>query len=102
MRERAYSNLAYEALGQVGFGGQRREVRCRALPEIEGHQATISEARTVVVGKYYGASGGRTYDGDYDYEPGGLSDCVYVRLVSFTRDWHTIEIRADYCRRITD
>jgi len=100
MQKRAYVNLAYEALGAAGFGGIERTVHVRDMPELQGYQATVQSARTVVTGKYYPSSTYQHYDGDYDYEPGGLSDCVYIRLVSVIYDGHTVELLASNCRRV--
>lgn len=102
MRKRAYSNLAYEALGAASFGGLQRSVHLCNKPEILGFEATVRSAHTVVTGKYYPPCSSRSYEGEYDYEPGGLSNCVYVRLVSIWYQWENIEIPATHCERIRE
>lgn len=102
MRRRAYSALAYEALGSAHFGGLEREVHTVEKEGIVGHIATIKHARTVVTGKYYPPHHSRSYYGEYDSEPGGLSDCKYVRLVTIWSQWGDIELPASSCKRVNN
>ena len=101
MRARAYSALAYEALGKAKFGGVERSVHTVENPEIVGHTATIRRARTVVTGKYYPPSYSYShYFGECDSEPGGLRDCKYVRLVTIWFGFNKIELPATSCKRV--
>lgn len=100
MRKRAYSALAYEALGKAKFGGIERAVHTVENPEIVGHTATIRHARTVVTGKYYPPSYSYSYEGEYDSDSGGLDKREYVRLVTILFQWNEIELPASSCKRV--
>ena len=101
MRHRAYSALAYEALGSAHFGGLERQVHTVEKEGIVGYTATIKHARTVVTGKYYPPHYSRSYYGECDNESGGLNDRKYVRLVTIWFQWGEIELPASSCKRVS-
>jgi hypothetical protein len=69
-----------------GFGGKERklfykevvpygQVYCDGMTwDRTGLVYTVAGKSTVMTGKYYPPSGGQGFDGDWDYEPGGLED----------------------------
>ena len=72
--QRIEREIAYARLKQFGMGGDRREIYTREVPEFAGKEYKVQGIRFVKTGKYYSPSSGYSYDGEYDYEPGGLED----------------------------
>lgn len=68
-------------LNRERFGGPDRKIYEKLEPSLLDKVVTVTEKHFVKTGKYYGPSGGYSYWGEYDYEPGGLKDekthCVY-------------------------
>jgi len=83
-RDRVIYGLAQYKLAADGFGGKERSIHYvqHSNEQISNFthdylQNRITEVvskRVVKTGKYFGSSGGRDYDGDYWFEPGGLED----------------------------
>lgn len=56
------------------FGGKSRQIYTE-IGELLNRTAEVYGRRVVKTGTYYGPSGGYdSYSGEYDYEPGGLTD----------------------------
>lgn len=67
--------LASAVLFQNCFGGKQRQVFSEEVPELKDVHARVLGRRVVKTGKYYAPySGYDSWTGEYDYEPGGLSD----------------------------
>lgn len=75
-----------------GFGGGARSIHYRDSESVEharGAVTTVHKRRVVKTGTRYGARSYTSYEGEYDYEPGGLSDeATHVLLYT---DWGEIE-----------
>ena len=98
--------IAYGLAKADGFGGPVRSLHMEEKPELLGQEFTVSGVRMVQTGRYYPPSGGYdSYNGDYDYEPGGLADMKARRLVSgfgwfqFTSD--RMEIPVEHLEKIS-
>lgn len=75
--------IAYGLAKTDGFGGRERSLHLEEKPELLGQEFTVSGIRTVQTGTYYPPSGGYdAYNGDYDYEPGGLMNMKAHRLAT--------------------
>jgi hypothetical protein len=77
--EKLYEKIRYamagEMLAQAGWGGKQRRIHTRTLTPIKGLLATVDARRVVKTGDHYPAySSYDSWNGDYDYEPGGLSN----------------------------
>jgi hypothetical protein len=77
--DRLYEKVRYLMAGrmleQEGFGGKQRRIHTYTLTGIKSRLATVTSKRVVKTGDYYHSSGGYdSYTGEYDYEPGGLSN----------------------------
>lgn len=81
--------MAYALAKSDGFGGPDRTVHLTAPdPDLVGCLATVGEVRMHQVGRYYPPrQSGGYYEGDYDYEPGGLGgpNAGSVRVVELYR-----------------
>ncbi len=97
----SYHNLAMKIAFIVGryrgLGGKDRQLWTETQPDLVNHRWAVVSKRTVRTGCYYAPGGGYTYDGDYDYEPGGLQNAKSHVLLTLSRcDWlgEPIEIEA--------
>jgi len=81
-RKMILHQLAYLRAVKDHFGGRQRSLHFVYAPKAAGHESTVASLRTVATGRYFPPSGGKTYDGDYDWEPGGLSDQQAHRLAT--------------------
>lgn len=81
LTDRLMGDLGYFYAGAMGMGGTERKIHTIPAPEYAGLEATIYDSRSVMTGEYYGPSGGySSYDGEYDYEPGGLAGQQHHRI----------------------
>jgi hypothetical protein len=64
--------LAFEHLRNKGFGGEERKLYTENRQELIGITAKVTKIFIRRTGIYFAPSGGYSYDGDYDYDPGGL------------------------------
>lgn len=74
-KDKLIGDLARFLLIQKGWGGNERSIYTQSQPLLAGTEQTVIDKRVVKTGKRY--SGYTTYDawnGDYDYDPGGLED----------------------------
>lgn len=78
---KVYQELAYLLATEDGFGGKERSLHTVELPELVGQEFNVSAVKTVMTGTYYPPSGWYSWEGEYDFEPGGLSECKAHRLV---------------------
>ena len=76
--ERAYAKvldaIASFQLSAKKWGGRERSIHTKHLPQYIGRMVSVMEKRCVKTGSYRSASGGYSYDGEYDYEPAFLHD----------------------------
>ena len=83
--------ICFYILNREGFGGRERQVfeedisvdSFEYLYVHPGSDGVVKAKKIVYTGTHYGPSGGySSYDGEYDYEPGGLdkarAHCVYT------------------------
>jgi hypothetical protein len=80
-----------------GLGGKERRLWTEEQPDVLNHRWFVSGKRVAMTGTYYPPGGRYTYDGDYDYEPGGLEHAKGHLLLKLNRrDWlgDTIEVEA--------
>jgi hypothetical protein len=91
---------AKAAVRARGWGGKERQIHyydtipkeesgliivgdANMLPDYTGQETEVLRKYTRMTGTYYPPSGGYSYDGDYDYEPGGLDNAkAHVILVT--------------------
>lgn len=66
--------LAFIKGRRQGLGGKERRLHTEERPEYAGAIMYVQGKRTTMTGTYYPPSGGYTWDGDYDYGPGGLQN----------------------------
>lgn len=67
--------MAYALVEQKKFGGPERKVHTKYIEDLKGLVTKVGYIRFVHSGKYFPSSGGYDcYSGEYDYEPGGLSE----------------------------
>ena len=98
----SYSGLALKIAFIVGryrgLGGRERKLWTEEQPDLVNHRWSVVGKRTAMTGLYYPPGGGYGYDGDYDYEPGGLEKAKGHLILKLTRrDWlisDPIEIEA--------
>lgn len=64
--------IAYARLKIHGFGGKERTIHTKTEDSIKGKKFVVSEINFCKTGIYVPPSGGRGYDGEYDYDPGCL------------------------------
>lgn len=72
--------LALALARRDGFGGSERSIHLVEKPELMGMEARVVSVRSVMTGFYSPATGGRNYDGEYDYDPAYLADRKTVRV----------------------
>lgn len=94
------ADLGYFYAGAKGFGGKERKIFSVPEPALEDKIVLVEETRQVMIGTYYAPSGGRDYDGDYWYEPGGLDgqESIKIARVRFHPDentWSNIQMTVD-------
>ena len=74
--ERAYTRvldaIASFQLSVKRWGGRERSIHTKHLPDYSERTALVVGKRCVKTGSYKSASGGYSYDGEYDYEPAFL------------------------------
>jgi hypothetical protein len=85
-RSKLLEAVCFAVVAMRGFGGKERklfykevvpygQVYCDGMTwDRTGLVYTVAGKSTVMTGKYYPPSGGQGFDGDWDYEPGGLED----------------------------
>lgn len=85
--------ICYMIIRREGFGGKVRQIfeqeedQTRITPSVRtGEVGTVIARKTVMTGTYSPASGGYSYDGDYDYDPAYLEDAK-ARVV------YTLEVK---------
>lgn len=67
--------IAYDYLRYNRFGGNERKLYIKQVEECKGEICLVSRIKIVKTGKYFSPSGGYdSYSGEYDYEPGGLTN----------------------------
>lgn len=115
--------LGYFKVGSQHFGGADRKVHSEPVNILEGATVKVTETRQVMTGEYFGPfGGGPDYNGEYDYEPGGLNNQksnrilkVYVSRRNLAdqqmwsepndhehQQWKGLWIEADNCEKITE
>ena len=77
--DRVRRELALALARRDGFGGRERSIHFVEKPELLDLEARIVSVRSVMIGTYHCASGGRAWYDD-DYEPAYLSDRQTVRI----------------------
>jgi hypothetical protein len=93
--------LAYRYVRLVGFGGKERSLHTKVSEELRGQKARVLSKRNVRTGSYYPPrSTGPDYNGECDYEPGGLKGAkthVLLTLLVYTGEFgyhEDIEVEA--------
>lgn len=76
--------LAYKIGAYQRLGGRNRQLWTEEWPDLAGRIMTVKAKHMAYTGIYYPPSGGYTYDGDYDYEPGGLTQRKSHLLLDLT------------------
>lgn len=71
-RTKIVDALAYAMAAHNKFGGSTRGVVMASYDQIVGMECLVLATRHHQLGHRYPGSGGWSYSGDYDYEPGGL------------------------------
>jgi hypothetical protein len=86
--QKVVRELAYVEAKADHFGGRERSVHLVDAPEWAGRRCQVASVVTAMTGKYYGPSGGgyNSYEGDYDWEPGGLAGAKAVRIAELHYD----------------
>lgn len=90
-RERDYRNLVdqlgYMMVYTKGFGGRQRELFFdNDIDHFHGKDFNVVEIKFVRTGEYYAPAGGREYDGEYWYEPGGLMEAKTHKVLGL--NWY--------------
>ena len=98
----SYDNLAMKLAFIVGryrgLGGRERKLWTEEQPDLVNHRWFVVGKRTAMTGLYYAPGGGYSYDGDYDYEPGGLEKAKgHLILKLARRDWLADPIEIEAC-----
>ena len=70
--ERIAERIGYLKCKTANFGGAERKIFTERREEYLGLEGWVNGVRFVRTGTYYAPSGGYSYDGEYDYDPGGL------------------------------
>lgn len=102
--DRVLKALAFARAGVDGFGGKERTVHLgEPVEKLRDKLVKIVSVRSVQTGNYYPPSGGGpNYFGEYDYEPGGLSERVTRRLARVEANGCTdLEFLVEALRRST-
>jgi hypothetical protein len=115
--------LGYLKVNKDGFGGTTRKVHSEPVSILEGAIIKVIETRHVMTGEYFAPSGSySSYEGDYDYEPGGLTNQKSNRILKVRvskrnladqhmwsepnehehQQWDGLWIEANNCERITE
>lgn len=76
--------LAYQIGAHQQLGGRNRQLWTEERPDLAGRIMTVKAKHMAYTGTYYPPSSGYTYDGDYDYEPGGLTQRKSHLLLDLT------------------
>ena len=94
--QRAIQDLAYLACQRDGFGGKERRIHLSGPDErLRGRRFRVDRTRMVQEGDYYPPYSGRSYEGEYDYEPGGLLNQRSRRLAT-SHIWVAADRRAEF------
>jgi len=65
--------LAFEILGNKGFGGKEKKIYSEIRQDLLGITSTVKNIFIRKTGTYFPSSGGYdSWTGEYDYDPGGL------------------------------
>jgi len=71
----AVEGLAKAAVRFRGWGGRERRIHyLEGSGDYTGREAEVMSKRVRQTGDYFPPWSGQTYEGEYDYEPGGLSN----------------------------
>lgn len=80
-RRDAVDGLAKAAVRFRGWGGRERRIHYKDETNMSGHpvdhagrEVTVYDKKVRHTGDYYPPWSGRSYEGEYDYEPGGLEN----------------------------
>lgn len=69
------SAMAYIHLQSKGFGGKEKKIHSEIRQDLLGITSKVRQIFIRKTGTYFPSSGGyNSYDGEYDYEPGGLAN----------------------------
>jgi len=80
--EKTLWEICYGLARKDRFGGLQRSLHVEERPELLGQVFTVERTKMVQTGTYRKAWVSRSYEGDYDYDPGGLDGMKAYRLVS--------------------
>lgn len=96
-------SVAYCLAKRNGFGGNERSLHLESKPELLNQVFVVDAVRTVMTGSYYPPSGGYGgYEGDYDWEPGGLSNAKAHRLLTLGPSFEPLEIERSHVVKSVD
>lgn len=73
-RQELVRGIAMAACRQRGFGGRERSLHTTVHESARDVIMEVTKKRIVKTGLYYAPYGHYSYDGEYDYEPGGLDN----------------------------
>lgn len=91
-KDKIIGALGYYYLGRVKrFGGSERKIytiRKEDYVKINTDNVwKVTKYKMVVTGTYYPPGGGYNYYGEYDYEPGGLSNMEQHKILQLEHGW---------------
>jgi len=81
-REKIAKTIAYSRLKLHGFGGRERTIYTKEMPELAGCIVMVDSIKYVKTGKYYPPCDGENYEGEYDWESGGLENEKTHKILS--------------------
>lgn len=76
--------IAYERIGQYGMGGRERTIHTLGCPGMRGEIVRVMGWKFVNTGKWFPAVHSTNYEGEHDYEPGGLDNQKQHRILELS------------------
>jgi len=97
-------NLAFEAVGKrMAAGDQKRKKYEEEIEELNDMTFTVEDKKAIVTGTRFAPSGGYDeWNGDYDYEPGGLAGAKRHTILSGVPSLKSNKIDASYVERVIE
>lgn len=86
--DRLTQRLAFIVGAYRGLGGSERQLWTEEQLDMVNHRWRVEAKRTVMTGTYYRPSSYTSYEGEYEYRPGGLDKMRGRQLLKlFRTDW---------------
>ena len=88
------NEITYLKMKSNRFGGRTRSIHTKSASDIKGRTFYVTGIKFVKTGEYFSPSGGYNYEGEFDYDPGGLTNEKTHKILEFSYGFQSNWIEA--------